>query len=99
MRWLHCLLHNCNQILTDLAQIHFTVQGCSERGNDTCCIIAATIETAINYGLDAPPQGLDQSRDDQGGGNDGERRVLLDDSTQEKLRHEDEAKVEQGHYG
>ena len=66
MRWLHRLLHDSNQLLTQLVQVHLIAQRGTEGSYDFSSIIFATIEVAVNDVLEAPPQRLGEGRNHQG---------------------------------
>ena len=53
MRWLHGLLDDCDQVLTQLAQVHFVAQCGTECSERVSGIVFATIETVVNTLLNA----------------------------------------------
>jgi hypothetical protein len=68
MRRLHGFLHNTQQVLPQLAQVHLAAQRSTERLHGFGCIILTAVETAVNDGLDAMAQGLEESRNGEGRG-------------------------------
>src|SRR5258708_26395930 len=94
MRWLHGLLYHCHQVLTQLVQVHLVAQRCTERWHDLGGVIFAAVEATINDPLKTMAQGLEQSRDGQGGDDDGHTAVLADDAPQQRLQANHQANVD-----
>ena len=97
MGWLHRLLHDSEQVLAQLAQIHFIAQRCTERLHGPGRIILATVETPVNDTLNSMTQRLEQGRDHQcGGDNDQGILLLVEKAAYQGTEAEHKASVNQG---
>src|SRR6266702_1512163 len=96
MGWLHRLLDDGQQLLTQGAHIHLGAQRGTKGCHDLSCIILATIETAINDGLEEATQRLEEGGNHQRGAD--EDQGLLGEAaghgTHQGLQGEDEANIE-----
>ena len=99
MRWLHRLLNDCDELLTQLAQVHFIAQRYAKSFERTRRIILAPEEAAVDECLDAPPQGIEQCSNCKSGGHNGDVRGLTDESAQQELQRDDESNIEQDQCG
>jgi len=81
IRWLHGLLDDGYQMLAQSCQVYFLAQGCTESCQRPSGIILASIETAVNNGLNAVSQALKESCNDERGDHDGDITILVDDAT------------------
>src|SRR5579884_696361 len=75
MYWLHRLLHDDEQVLTQLVQVKFTAQAGAERLHGLGCIILAPVETTINDPLKPMAQWLKKSGNGQCRSNDDDGRL------------------------
>src|SRR2546425_1047536 len=96
MYWLHRLLHDLEQVLTQLAQIHFVTECCAERFQRFGTVVLATVEPSIDDLLDATTQGLEQRSNDEGRDHDSDSVILLEQPLKQGLQSKNEAEVEQG---
>ena len=96
MCWLHRLLNDVEQVLTQLLQVHFLAQGGAEGCHGLGGIILAAIEAPVNNPLDALAQGLEEGRNRQGGDDDCDIVILVDAAAQEVLQGNDTANIDQG---
>ena len=60
MRRLHRLLHDGEQLLTELLWVYLLAQRGTEGRQSLLSIVLLAVETEINHVLDAPPQGLEE---------------------------------------
>lgn len=60
MRRLHRLLHNGEQVLTQLPQFYLAAQGCAELREYSGRVILSPVKAAINEKLKAVAQGTEQ---------------------------------------
>src|SRR5437868_10557473 len=91
---LHRLLHDCDELLTQLAQVHFIAQRYVKSFERTRRIILAPKEAAIYACLDALAQGLEQCGNCKSGDHNGDVRGLTDESTQQELQRDDESDID-----
>src|SRR5437879_8850648 len=75
MRWLHGLLNDVEQVLTQLAQVYFIAKCCAEGLQCPGCIILATVEATIDNRLQTMAHGLEESRDGERRGNNDDGRL------------------------
>src|SRR5258706_11911298 len=62
VRWLHGLLNDVEQVLTQLAQVYFLAKCCAEGFQCPGRVILATVEATIDKRLQTMAQGLEESR-------------------------------------
>ena len=93
---LHRLLHDSQQLLAQLVQVHFLAQGGAEGCHRLGGIIFAAVEAPINDPLDTLAQRSEQGCAGQGGDDDGHTGVLADEATQQRLQPNHQAHVNQG---
>ncbi len=95
MRWLHCFLDDCYELVTQLIQVHPVANCCAKGREGAGGIILAAVEAAVDYLLDARAQGLEQGGNCKRGTDNDDIALLVDDSVQEKLQGNDKGKVDQ----
>src|SRR6266568_1730741 len=91
---LHRLLHDGQQLLAQLLQVHFLAQGGAESCHRLGSVIFAAIEAPVNDPLDTTAERLEQQGDSQRGEDDGHAAVIADDATQQRGKANDEAHVD-----
>ena len=79
-----------------MIQVHLLAQRCTVGCYDLGGIVLAAIETAVNDGLNAMTEGLEEEKNDQGGDNNGNITVLVDDCSKQVLQGKDEAEIDHG---
>src|SRR6266550_4757547 len=99
MCWLHSLLNDCYELLTQLAQVHFISQRGTESGKGDGGIILSTVKATINDSLNTMVQGLEQSGNGECRDHDGDIINLINDPLEQVLQGKDEAEVEQSKDG
>ena len=95
MRGLHRVLHDRDQMLSQLIQVDLIAQRGTECLYDLGRVIFAAVEASINDGLDTMTEWLEQRRNRQRRNHNGDAVILADDSPQQVLESKDETKVEQ----
>ncbi|TMD24110.1 MAG: hypothetical protein E6J04_20625 [Chloroflexi bacterium] len=83
MRWLHRLMYDGQQLLSQLIQVHLIAQSRTEGCYDLRCVILVTVEASVDDYLDTPAQGLEEVIDDKRGDNDSYRGGLIKEPSQE----------------
>ncbi len=96
MRRLHRLLNDRHQVLAQVLSDPPHCAACAKGGQRASRIILAAIEAAIDEGLDAMAQGLEERRNDEGRDHDSDRVILVEQPLEQRLQRNNEAKVQQG---
>ena len=91
---LHGFLHNAQQVLPQLAQVHFAAQRGAEHLYGLGCIILPTVKAPVDELLNTMAQGVEENIDCQSGDDNGHAAVLADDATQQPLQSNDETKLD-----
>ena len=94
MRWLHGLLHDRNQVLAQLGQVHFMTKGSTESPHRFGRIILATVEAPIDDLLNTTAQGQEERGNNQRRDDNDHIIILLDDPTQEELQADNETGID-----
>src|ERR1700687_4272758 len=99
MRRLHRLLNHLDELFAQLTEINAIAQRCAECCQRSRRIVLATIETAVDDGLDAAALRLDKGGSHEGRGNNNQRRLRFRGKvSHQKLQPDNQAKIDEAEY-
>src|SRR5215204_4085332 len=96
---LHSLPYHPQQVFAQGVQVCFVAQLGREGFQGLSCIVLAAVEAPVYEGLDATPQGGEQGRYKEGGGNDRQGGLLTCEADEDTLQHHDAYEVERDQRG